>query len=260
MKKNPILYGCIVCPYTNKVRFALEMLKIDYKYEEIDILAGKNRESQYLQINPQGRVPSLTTINDKNLYDSQVLLQYIEDEYKGLFPEDNYAKGLQRIWVQYFDNNIFSKYHPALAAFQENKQDQLKKLQQETYENMKFFSKNSGITEKIKLQQNCFYEGGNIPTYADVAIISHLRIMNIFWKHFLNTDLFYSNQHDEDLASLKQLYENIHKLESCQNVSFQLKLLPAKGQNLLIDDLINSNTFSFENYIVNFLKIKLNQK
>ncbi|EAR86567.1 glutathione S-transferase, amine-terminal domain protein (macronuclear) [Tetrahymena thermophila SB210] len=258
--KKPILYGCIVCPYTNKVRFALEMLKIDYKYQEIDILTGKNKNNSYLQINPQGRVPSLTTINNKNLYDSQVLLQYIEDEYKGLFPQDNYAKGLQRIWVQYFDNNIFSKYHPALAAYQENKQDLLNKLQQETFENMKFFSQNSGITQKIKLKQNCFYEGGSIPTYADVAIIPHLRIMNIFWKHFLNKDLFQSNKNDEDVLSLKQLYENIHTLESCQNVSFQFKQIPTKGDNQLVDDLINKNSFNFENYIVNFLKIKLSQK
>lgn len=67
---RPILYGCIVCPFTNKVRFALELLKVDYQYEEIDILTGKNREESYLQINPQGRVPSFTTKDGRNLYDS----------------------------------------------------------------------------------------------------------------------------------------------------------------------------------------------
>lgn len=49
---KPILFGCIVCPFTNKVRFALELLNVDYTYEEIDILTGKNREESYLKINP----------------------------------------------------------------------------------------------------------------------------------------------------------------------------------------------------------------
>lgn len=88
------LYGCIVCPFTAKVRYALNLLNVDYLYEEIDILTSKNREESYLKINPQGRVPSLVTLNGNNLYDSQVILSYIEDEVGGLFPKDNFEKAI----------------------------------------------------------------------------------------------------------------------------------------------------------------------
>lgn len=52
MTTKPILFGCIICPFSNKVRIALELLEVDYIYEEIDILTGKNNQESYLKINP----------------------------------------------------------------------------------------------------------------------------------------------------------------------------------------------------------------
>lgn len=49
-----------MCPFSSKVRFALELLKLDFEYIEIDLMTGRNREEFYLKINPAGRVPSMT--------------------------------------------------------------------------------------------------------------------------------------------------------------------------------------------------------
>ncbi len=33
-----ILYGCLICPYVQRVRTALEFLKVPYDYEEVDLI------------------------------------------------------------------------------------------------------------------------------------------------------------------------------------------------------------------------------
>jgi len=38
------------------------------------------------------------------------LLEYIENEFGGVFPKDNVAKTQERIWVSYFDSSVASKF------------------------------------------------------------------------------------------------------------------------------------------------------
>lgn len=59
MKSNLKLYGALICPYVQRVRFLLEEAKIPYEYQEINLLAKEHNEEWYKTINPSMKVPSL---------------------------------------------------------------------------------------------------------------------------------------------------------------------------------------------------------
>ncbi len=44
MSGEIVLYGCLVCPYVQRVRFALEEMQIPYRYEEIDLAVDANNK------------------------------------------------------------------------------------------------------------------------------------------------------------------------------------------------------------------------
>ena len=63
MKNTIQLYGCLICPYVQRVRTTLEYLNLDYAYVEKDLLTGKNKQSDYLKIVPSGQIPAII-LND----------------------------------------------------------------------------------------------------------------------------------------------------------------------------------------------------
>lgn len=82
-------------------------------------------------------------------------------------------------------------------------------MHREAIEALKTFASGSNLTQHIQANPNGFFNGGNQPTYADVAIASHLNTMRIFWKHFLNLDLFDANE-GADIQAVHQLFNNIY--------------------------------------------------
>lgn len=102
MTKHITFYGFILCSYAQRVRFALESLNIAYDYIEIDLLASEQRSEEYLKINPFGKVPSIA-VDGKIIYESLVLLEYLENEFGGVFPKGNIEKAHSRIWGSFLD-------------------------------------------------------------------------------------------------------------------------------------------------------------
>lgn len=85
-------------PWAWRVHMALEEKGIPYEASLLSFGAGDLKTSEYLAINPHGKVPALTD-GHVVLYESQAILEYVEDKYpaKPLLPADAAARALVRI-------------------------------------------------------------------------------------------------------------------------------------------------------------------
>ena len=67
-----------------RVRIALALKGLDYQTVAVNLIAangGEHRQSPYLAINPQGRVPALRTDNGDVLTQSPAIIEYLEEQY-----------------------------------------------------------------------------------------------------------------------------------------------------------------------------------
>jgi glutathione S-transferase len=74
------LFGTAGGPFVRKARLALEEKRIPYEY----VLApAETREKLVVPLNPLGKIPTLLTDDGKGIYDSPVIVEYVD----GLAPE-----------------------------------------------------------------------------------------------------------------------------------------------------------------------------
>lgn len=90
-----------------------------------------------MRSNPRGLVPTLEVAPGKALYESIVLLEYLEDAYpdhKPLRPTDPYQLARSRIWTDFVTSRIIPAFH-RLLQFQPNSspdgEEKLQKLREE---------------------------------------------------------------------------------------------------------------------------------
>ena len=84
-------------PYAWKVWLALEHKQLDYDFKLLSFDKGDTRSSEFLAVNPRGKVPAL--IDDGlALWESSVIAEYLEDRYpeRPLLPREPAARALVR--------------------------------------------------------------------------------------------------------------------------------------------------------------------
>lgn len=85
-------------PFAWRVQFALEEKRISYEPVLMSFQAGDLKKPAYLAISPHGKVPALTD-GDVALYESQAILEYLEERYPEtpLLPSAAGARALVRV-------------------------------------------------------------------------------------------------------------------------------------------------------------------
>lgn len=85
-----------ICPFVQRVTAALEAKNIAYEIEYIEL---KNKPQWFLDISPNGQVPVMVTETGTALFESDAIIEYINDEY-GFIEEhlSNEQKALNRAW------------------------------------------------------------------------------------------------------------------------------------------------------------------
>lgn len=85
-----------ICPFVQRVTAALATKNIPYEIEYIDL---KNKPEWFLDISPNGQVPVLVTESGTALFESDAIIEYIEDEF-GPIEQDvsNEQRALDRAW------------------------------------------------------------------------------------------------------------------------------------------------------------------
>ena len=85
-----------ICPFVQRVTALLEAKGIDYEIEYINL---KDKPQWFLDISPNGQVPILIADNGKVLFESDAIVEYIEEAFPPLQPNISLEeKATNRAW------------------------------------------------------------------------------------------------------------------------------------------------------------------
>ena len=92
----PYLNSFKICPFVQRVTALLEAKNIDY---ELEFVSLSDKPRWFLDISPNGQVPVLITDRGKALFESDAIVEYIEEAYpplqSGISLEE---KAINRAW------------------------------------------------------------------------------------------------------------------------------------------------------------------
>jgi glutathione S-transferase len=101
------LYAGSGSPYAWRVQLALEHKALPYERKMLSFAAGDTRKPEFVALNPRHRVPVIVD-GDFVLYESNVIVEYLEDAYAGrgqpLFPGGVRTRALARRLIAEADN------------------------------------------------------------------------------------------------------------------------------------------------------------
>ena len=106
------LYAVVGSGNCRKVQATINHLGLDVEVEYLDFFAGDLQKTQFLAINPNGKVPTLTD-GTFNLSESNAIMQYLADQVRGntLFPKDPQTRAdivRWQCWELAHYNNAFA--------------------------------------------------------------------------------------------------------------------------------------------------------
>jgi glutathione S-transferase len=81
-----------------KVRLLLTQLQIPFELIKLDILQGETRTDEFLQKNPNGKIPLLEIAPDEFISESNAILYYLSQETV-YFPQDKYQQAQVMQWL-----------------------------------------------------------------------------------------------------------------------------------------------------------------
>lgn len=85
-----------ICPFVQRVTALLEAKNIEYELEYISL---NDKPDWFLEISPNGQVPVLITDNGTALFESDAIVEYIEEAYPALEPDVSLEdKAKNRAW------------------------------------------------------------------------------------------------------------------------------------------------------------------
>ena len=94
-----------------KVTWILEELGIPYQQEDVGGKFGKNKEKEYLDLNPMGLVPTLID-DDIVLWESNTIVRYLAKKYSfdAMSPSDDGMRAKLELWMdwQSAQSHLFS--------------------------------------------------------------------------------------------------------------------------------------------------------
>ena len=106
-----------------KVSITLEELNIPYNIIPIDLIKGEQKESSFLKINPNGRIPAIVDRgeNDLAVFESGAIMIYLAEKTNKLIPKNPSKKAKVLEWLMFQmggvgpmmgQANVFFRYFP----------------------------------------------------------------------------------------------------------------------------------------------------
>ncbi len=96
------LYYAQRSPYARKVRIILAEKNLAHTLKEVDMA---NKSADFLQLSPIGKVPVFVDEDGTTLWDSTLIVEYLEDTYPepSFYPSDRLARLKCRQWEEVAD-------------------------------------------------------------------------------------------------------------------------------------------------------------
>ena len=165
------LYDVLFSGNGYKARLALAHLGIEYQFVPVDILAGESRTSEFLDKNPNGRIPVLELDDGATLAESNAILFYLA-EGSDLLPPDRLerARVLQWMFFEQYSHEPYIATSRFLRQHREQTADvlaDLERRQQPGYAAL-------GVMERHLGGRDFFV--GDALTIADYALYAYTHV------------------------------------------------------------------------------------
>lgn len=92
------IYGDSISGNCYKIKLLCAELEIEYKWTEVDILAGDTRTPEFIAMNANGRIPLLGLPDGRYLAESNAILCFLADGSE-FFTGDAYARAVILQWM-----------------------------------------------------------------------------------------------------------------------------------------------------------------
>lgn len=108
------LYDSPGSPCARRVRITLIEKGLPYDTVFIDLSKMEQKKPEYLALNPNGFVPTLTH-GHRVLYESNVITEYLDDVFPDvrLYPADSWERAQVKLW-QSFELSLARDYRPIM--------------------------------------------------------------------------------------------------------------------------------------------------
>jgi glutathione S-transferase len=108
------IYGDIYSGNCYKLKLLCSLLSIQHQWIAVDILKGETQTSEFLKMNPSGKIPLLVTREGEYLAESNAILFYLARN-SSFLPQDNLQQARVLQW-QFFEQYSHEPYI-AVARF-----------------------------------------------------------------------------------------------------------------------------------------------
>ena len=106
-----------------KASITLEELEIPYEVHIVNLLAGEQKQPQYLTLNPNGRIPTIVDRDEDNfaVFESGAIMIYLAEKAGRLLPADRRGRSRVIQWLMFQmggigpmmgQANVFYRYFP----------------------------------------------------------------------------------------------------------------------------------------------------
>ncbi len=180
-----------------KVAIALEELGVSYDFRNIDFSIEEQKTSDFLKINPNGKIPVLIdkTANDFTIIESGAILQYLAEKHNALLPSEVKAKSETIQWLMWQMSGLgpmFGQFLVFAIPFGDSLPEATARYEKETKRLL-------GILD-IRLKDQEFIAAGQ-HTIADIACYPWINMMNrAQWpmSDFPNIERWFNNLSERD--------------------------------------------------------------
>ncbi|XP_047150776.1 probable glutathione S-transferase [Vigna umbellata] len=152
------LLGARVSPFVCRVKIALKLKDVEYKYVEENL---GNKSEQLLKYNPVHKKVPVLVHGEKPLAESLVIVEYIDETWNNnpILPSDPYQRALARFWSKFIDDKIVGATWKSVFTVDEKERE---KNVAEAYESLQF------LENEIKEKK---FFGGEELGLVDIAAV-----------------------------------------------------------------------------------------
>lgn len=195
------LIGAVTSPYVRKVRVVMAEKKLDYQFVTEDVWSA---DTTITQANPLGKVPCLIMEGGEALFDSRVIVEYVDtlSPVGKLIPPSGRERAEVKTWEALADGVLDAAILARLEATWPGRQDSERSL---VWIERQLKKINDSLVAMDRALSDRLFCTGNHLSLADIAVGCALGYLDFRFSH-----IDWRNEH----ANLAQLYERLAQRQS----------------------------------------------
>ena len=199
--KHMKLIGAVTSPYVRKVRIVMAEKKLDYQFVTEDVWAA---DTSITQSNPLGKVPCLVMEGGEALFDSRVIVEYVDtlSPVGKLIPPTGRERAEVKTWEALADGVLDAAILARLEASWGGRKDSERCTAWIDRQLKKIHDSLAAMERALQDRQYCT---SNHMSLADIAVGCALGYLDFRFAH-----IDWRSEH----ANLAQLYERLAQRQS----------------------------------------------